>query len=752
MSADMEQQHDDCQEQQQADENLDAQIEVSTTGRYIINRTCQQPTPIRIKAHYISPLIQRAHPLRMLEEIVIGQLVPSMGTALPDWQLVWSYNQQLKPQVINARAVLAAPLSIDDVVQQLAGETCSCAQFPLQYKQQIRDKLLGQHYPSVTGTWHVKTTDLDLIGCAPLRSMLSHGLNHIPVKKATVQEVVEVNVSVAQQFFHSVVQPTAAVLGISLSPDMVHTLSDSAAVWTQYQLQQGWHDEVTDEMTDEVHAALRQLQQQLHICEVDKAANTCCLICPQYAQLLVLLRLLKTADFEQTRDSMTDIRHSLRTDLAGIHSDLAALVEGDRLPLMRIAYKAHKDEFRYLTNASGTLLSRLNSLAQDITSRLMEGVQRSLATLNKGIQSWTGSQTQSCIVIANAQNVAINMPELINMDFCADITKCFEHIPTAADHPDSLPAAFRWAIQQAFQAIQQLRGKQQVLAVTVTGTTCYVRWQNKPGNTTTVGRIYLTPLQTERLLTLVVNNAYVAAGGIILRQTTGIPMGADYSPDACNLYFMRYECAAVKRMARLAPTTAIRATLCKEWVYCFRMMDDIRMINAPTLSHFVRYPTGTGDPNSVGWIYPACVGIDVTYAIAAADSSRVQDTQYLDMLTHIFPDGTYATELYDKSVKLPLQPVKYISLSSNRPPANSYKLLLGQACRAVGICSTPQLAAKHINSMISDMSLRGFNKHRLHRVLIDWAKKNDKILGKQYSMSDVLPALSVLQYKRRQMC
>jgi hypothetical protein len=39
MSADMEQQHDDCQERQQADENLDAQIEVSATGRYIINRT-----------------------------------------------------------------------------------------------------------------------------------------------------------------------------------------------------------------------------------------------------------------------------------------------------------------------------------------------------------------------------------------------------------------------------------------------------------------------------------------------------------------------------------------------------------------------------------------------------------------------------------------------------------------------------------------------------------------------------------------
>lgn len=78
----------------------------------------------------------------------------------------------------------------------------------------------------------------------------------------------------------------------------------------------------------------------------------------------------------------------------------------------------------------------------------------------------------------------------------------------------------------------------------------------------------------------------------------------------------------------------------------------------------------------------------------------MQDTQYLDMLTHIHPDGTYEVEVYDKQAKLPVKPVNYILIHSNRPVSNCYKLVLGQASRIAAICSTPHLAAKHIQVVI----------------------------------------------------
>jgi len=119
-------------EQQQQDAGLEgnAAIEVSAIGRRVLVPKQKAQAPIRIHAQYISRLIQAAHPSRMVDEVVIQQLLPELAAALPEWQLVWSYKSQLKPLVINARAVFAQPISIDDLGQQLATHSCSCCTVP----------------------------------------------------------------------------------------------------------------------------------------------------------------------------------------------------------------------------------------------------------------------------------------------------------------------------------------------------------------------------------------------------------------------------------------------------------------------------------------------------------------------------------------------------------------------------------------------------------------------------------------------
>jgi hypothetical protein len=720
-------------------------IKVSAVGRFLVETQRPEHGRVMLKATYASRLFEHAHPMQMLQEVVVAQLQPPLLSALPEYTIVWSYGQQPKPLAINARQVMTTETSVQQLVKRLALAECSCQCFDPMFMVAIADECIQQHCPAAHGSMHVRTTDLLVVPDGPLRRLLSQGLNHIPLARAGLADVVETNRGVALQFFERVLQPTAAAQGIALQADAWEIVSNSAEAWTMHQLE--FAPPQFEECDAEVLHQLRSLQERLHICEVDKTANTPCFICPQYAQLLVMLRLLGSADFMRDAAATPEsIAAGLRDELGTIHPKLPAMVVGDRLPIMRIAYKAHKASYRYLTNASSSLLSGMNSLAQDLTACVMQGVIDALGGINAGIRAFVGSPTQTCIVVQNSQQVALNLPAAIHTDMCADITKCFENIPTRPDEADSLPAALRWAVGLAFSHMAKTRGKEQVLAVELTdGVPNRVRWQHAPAHGLRThpsgARLYLHKAAVADLLCTVVNRAYVTAAGLVFKQTRGIPMGADYSPDACNLYFMRYEYSAVMRMSRLAPTAALRERLCREWLYCFRMMDDMRFINAPTLAGFVKNPSDVGDSTALGWIYPACVGIDVTYDVVAGNTEQ-SSTQYLDMLTHVAADGSYRVEMYDKQQKLPIVPINYITLASNRPVGNCYKLVIGQACRIAAVCSTPALAAKHISKVLRRLAGRGFSEAKLLGTLRAWAADNDLLPGKPFTMTAVANALA----------
>lgn len=724
------------------------EIKVSAVGRRVVV-SLRDDMPVLLKAHYVSRLLQQASPTMMVKEAIISQLIPELAEALPDFSIAWSYDQQLKPTVLNARAIMTAPFNIADLAYQLCSHTCSCSLFVSEYKVQVLDECIHQHAADAYGSYHIRTTDLSIISDPALRELLAKGLNHVPTAAADVDAVIAENVGIAQQFMARIVEPTAHHMGIALAADAYDVVCESAAAWTQTRLAWAWEDGgMQAEFTTDVERSLHELQKHLHICEVDKAANTCCLMCPEYAQLLVALRLQKSADFELIPASISDIATELKGRLESIDTQLGGLVQEGQLPIMRIAFKAHKNDYRYLTNASNSLLSGLNSLAQGMTSCIMEGVQGAMGALNKRIQGFSGRvHTQAYIVVQNAQQVALNMPDRVYTDFCADISKCFEAIPVCSDEPDNLPQALGWAVTAAFKHMAGIRRKPQILAVVQHGEAYRAQWQHASSMGRAASRIYLTEQQTIELLTLAVTNAYITAGGVIYKQAKGIPMGANYSPDACNLYFIKYECAAILRMCRLASSLAYKQQLCSEWLHSFRMMDDIRMVNAPTLAGFLKNPSRVGDANALSWIYPACVGIDVTFDVVAGQDGATQSTQYLDMLTHIYPDATYDIEVYDKQQKLPFTPVHYIALASNRHVGNNYKLLLGQAHRVTAICTTPALAAKHIAIVIKKMAARGFRRGRLMDELAHWATNNPAIPGKTYTMTDVINKLNALPHQ-----
>lgn len=735
----------DAQELADFEEEMQAvsrrEVHVSDVGRKVPITIRPDDQGVRLRAHYSSRQLQRASPMAMLKEAIVAQLADDISAALPQFQIAWSYDPQLKPQVMNARAALGRPTSLEQLIGELATGACSCREYHDCYKVPITDSVVQQYAPAAAGTYHIRTMDPGFIRSAALRELLAKGLNHIPLAATDTTTTIDTNVALAEQFMQRVVHPTATALGYTVGPSWYDTARRSAHDWTVHQLSMGQGgQEETAEMTDSIRRDIAELQGTVLICEVDKAANTCCFMCPKYAQLLVLLRLEGSSDFERVGLDAAGITSALQQQLGAIDSKLVGVVQEGRLPIMRVAYKAHKKSYRYLTNAAGSLLSPLNSIAQSITSKVREGSMGALATLNSEVTRFTGAHTQSYIVVENAQQVVLNTPDRITSDCCADITKCFENIPIDVQEQHNLQEAMKRQVQQAFQHQAAVRGREQLLVITKLQAPYNAEWQHVSSGSRAQDRVYLTQEKALGILHTAFTNAYVTAGGQVYRQARGIPMGADYSPDACNLYFMRYEADAVRRICILT-NGSMRQQLCREWLYCFRMMDDIRMINAPTLAGFVRSPDRPGDSSVLGWIYPPCVGIEVTFDVSAGGDSRVS-TQYLDCLTHINQDGTYSVEIYDKQQKLDFQPVHYIARSSNRLLGNSYKMVLGQAYRIAAICSTAELAAKHIGFVLQKLMQRGFARQRLLDTLNTWTSTNPAIPGKPFDLLDVMRAVT----------
>ena len=721
-------------------------LKVSAVGRVLAVTPKKEQLPVRLHACYINQQHGRARPTAMIREALVGLLPMPLQQLLPDFQVAWSYSQQLKPVAMNARAILSQPATVEQLANDLATHKCGCSAFAHKYMVEIQGPTVQQRAPLALGTHHVRTIDLDIVPHCSLRHLLGKGLNHIPLAPADTQAVVQANADITVQFMERVVAPAAAAAEVELQQDILAVMLAAAETWTRARVEgdtcgpltAAAHVGVVGELTPDIAVALSDLKQRLLICEVDKAANTCCFMCPKYAQLLVLLRLEGSNDFEKVALTPHDISSRLRQHLVGIAPGLEALAESGNLPILRLAYKAHKQDYRFLTNASASMLSPVNGVAQSITSCIMQALQEYLGVLNKRVAAFTGASTQTCIVVQNSQQVVLNLPARIESDLCADITKCFENIPIG-DEPDGLPKALRWAVNMAFQHVAGVRGQAQVLAMDPTRPPYQVTWQHIRSRAGSDSKVYLDRQQTLQLLAATIQNAYVTAAGATYRQTKGIPMGADYSPDACNLYFMSYEHNAVQRMCRLAADVECRKQLCREWRYCFRMMDDIRLVNAPTLAGFLKNPVAPGNVNSIGWIYPPCVGIDVTFDITTRGGGG--STQYLDMLTHVQGDGTYIIEMFDKQKKLPFEPVHFITLHSNRLEGSSYKLLLGQAYRITMICSTAELAAKHVAAVVRKLHSRGFKLGRLINILEAWATADPHLPGKTYSLVDMVRAV-----------
>eukprot|EP00775_Hariotina_reticulata_P015350 gene15350-biopygen16079 len=313
---------------------------------------------------------------------------------------------------------------------------------------------------------------------------------------------------------------------------------------------------------------------------------------------------------------MQRITMQLEQVAAGLGTELLPATDGQslRLPLLRLTFKSHKvpAAWRFITTACGTVLDRLNSIVASISKLLLDAMAADAESRAGGLLRWYGVAAHAYTVIEGAQQVVINLPEVIDPDFTADVTKCFENIPTDTADPVGVPAILTKVLALAFSMQRQgTEGRDPRLALHLAGgTAANVQWVNRPGHSS--HKVYLTQAQALHLMCTTVSSAYVLNGDGLFQQTRGIPMGAAYSPALCNIYLLWWERAALLRQCNLITQRGYKLQVLREWQYFFRYIDDLCTLNGSNIATWAQHPTNQDNPNGYTWVYPSCLGIDVT--------------------------------------------------------------------------------------------------------------------------------------------
>ena len=408
----------------------------------------------------------------------------------------------------------------------------------------------------------------------------------------------------------------------------------------------------------------------------------------------------------------------------------------------RTSFKSHKQSFRFITNGSNFILTPTDKLAANMSSSLLNTMQDWAAEKNNEVHVSLHVRTQCYPIITDYSMCLLNLPTdqgkvHIGEDFTADVSKCFESIPIEATREDSLQVALsrlliiirpfllrKGLTNPGFRVTFKQRSFEMNPATVVQ---LPLPTDPPPGPLT---KFYTFPQYLD-MCNVIATNAITLAGGQHFQQAAGLPMGTSSAPALCNLYLLEKEIAAILRISRHDPP-AIAAQKLKEFRFLFRMMDDVRAINAPTLVSMICNP-GPRLHNTTDWIYPECLSIEPT---CSKENGVVRATNFLDIETWLSSSGaTYTT--FAKESKLNFEPIQYVDPNSNRPLAACYNVVIGATYHALLHASSPALAVKRLLTVMTTMKKRRFKKDRL-RALVLKSIDSLSIPGLPYSKAKAL--------------
>lgn len=175
---------------------------------------------------------------------------------------------------------------------------------------------------------------------------------------------------------------------------------------------------------------LNFVTSHLFISGLDKAGQTPVFICKKVIRLLAQKRI-SSVEFElscQSEEMLLDLTQDFCKEFKILNPSSYTF------PYIMGMYKAHKDDFHWITNVHNCAFSSII----DFNSKLLNSLNNSLIevtdTLHKKIFLFTKININAYWIIQNQYEFLINLPDSIINFLTFDIKSCYETIPHFGVH------------------------------------------------------------------------------------------------------------------------------------------------------------------------------------------------------------------------------------------------------------------------------------------------------------------------------
>lgn len=298
---------------------------------------------------------------------------------------------------------------------------------------------------------HVRTADLGIVQHPLLRAALKLGLNHIPLRPTHFRDAINVVIAVGTQIYELCQLHTFGLkldTVIQFLKQSCLTKLQAAARCNKFGFKQSGPylfdiPAVQNEMT--------WLLNHFYISGIDKASNNACFMCIRHIRFQAYQRLMGD-DFTPCK---YDGRWVLPTAIFDtVKSDLLLLLpesppQYNSLPFLMATFKAHKQTYRWLTNAFRTVYSSIAVLLTIATIQVLEMIKSWAKKRCESYKNFLRTHTSIFWIIDSILQFTLNLPTQITDIYVADVTRCYESIPI--EGPDNLLDALRFTIDLGFR-------------------------------------------------------------------------------------------------------------------------------------------------------------------------------------------------------------------------------------------------------------------------------------------------------------
>ena len=375
-------------------------------------------------------------------------------------------------------------------------------------------------------------------------------------------------------------------------------------------------------------------------------------------------------------------------------------VHGKELPSIMAIYKFHKQKYRWITNAFGSIFVNIATLITMATMALLEDVKEWAKLTIIRYKNFLRIDTSIYWIIDSINDFCINLPNNIHNIFVADITRCFETIPINGQ--DTLFEAMEFITSLGIKIFKRKHPRSEPsfwIKSSALGVTSKVVWAStcpNYGNWT-----YMSVTKFLELQKWLIANCHIRLGNQVWKQALGIPMGFSCSPLWCNLYLLSYEIKFIQRLAKLG-----RVDIMAKIAHAFRYIDDLCWLNVGEAQIFLdpKQPRTGSNPF---WIYPLHI-LEIKTKVSNFSSTNPNHgvkAHFMNVLINVSSENlrTFTLQNFDKRCDLPFTYTQYIKFNSCRPVKQAYNVVISQTIPILYLSSDIQLAMLEIQNLVNKM-------------------------------------------------